>query len=1073
MSKALELLNAIISNSQNTFNEEVTFNKDVTFNAEIRQASGKQRPNVVFFMLDDFSSDYITKYNPLFVDKDGKSLTPTLDAFCDDGMRWSRCYTNAPICQTSRFHLNTSSYTVEYGMSEFSQDSSFIPGTMSQAFPPNRFKSLLLVTTSPAAPSGAPVPGASLGTGYVEGDTLSVTLGGEVVNGTTTILPNGGAVFSGFHHAFVSFDADGKLVIPTMSVTGGTGSGAIAGAIELPVNTPYQVKSSGPNTLNQEFKIMHRYLRDNGYHTGKLMKDNYGLDNTNTNNSSFDYIDNFQFAQANFEAGDHQGSIANFDVSQGRLLDPTFQTQDDTVIRNVWNLNRDPEKPFFAQINDYNVHQVNVNGVVATMFAIITGVAGGAPLSAMLTATGIGEADWNDWVYFSGQTGEMGAMGTFTYMFPWATGSVTDMNFMLWMWATKQVKKIGDMNFKHVLDLMQGKVFDANGNSTYDAALDIYADTLVVVSGDHGSYDPFGKFGTTHHSFNVPLIMKWPLSMPKPAGFEVGGVHNSLVSFIDMYPTFARICKCDEALSSHVRGTAFMDQNDVYVDSNPFVFASRPETKGPNDGAFVVIGKDYMYVRHPGAPTESDKRYCQIALMNAGFTQGPDIYPYDRSGNLKTFNNPATRPFLYMTAKAFKDGVSTPFLEYFCNETPKEALYPIPTDYTYSTHFTNVATELPNTLSLYRERCDTMIESFTRTFEYEGQLRTINFATKQYYSHNFPGFTALSANVPGLGPILAGIYANIAAANMDLDEDGLPHVENLYGLNDPKETTIDGQDPVLTISQFPNARGGKDLLVQKNVGKELYNAVYAKKETSFFDTLTSVSAPGPGEVKTFARETFVVDFFGRFTVPIEEVRVFGSNMTLTPADISPESAYAASKFIEGDQLRTKQSQPINTLIGTDSISSASGSIVVMQAFVNSVFFGGRTAFYWVSTFENNVATKFYMLLPIDLTSTATIPPIQQITTLSDFNSWTYEFKSGGTETGADSVFAMTFSPYASALNIYVSGNAEFTELDASNNRVWYWKPLEQNGVISLKNGESVLIKAEQTSKRDTEIVRYD
>ena len=85
-----------------------------------------ERPNILLILSDDHSVPHAGAYQ----DENCKqfNLTPNLDAFAKEGMRFDRAYTTAPQCAPSRISIFTGQTPVRTSTTRFAQPAK--PGTV-------------------------------------------------------------------------------------------------------------------------------------------------------------------------------------------------------------------------------------------------------------------------------------------------------------------------------------------------------------------------------------------------------------------------------------------------------------------------------------------------------------------------------------------------------------------------------------------------------------------------------------------------------------------------------------------------------------------------------------------------------------------------------------------------------------------------------------------------------------------------------------------------------------------------------------------------------------------------------
>lgn len=73
------------------------------------------RPNIVFIMPDQLRHDFLSCYGASFID------TPNIDALCNHGVRFDRCYSEHPVCVPARASLLTGMNAIKSGVLDNSQ----------------------------------------------------------------------------------------------------------------------------------------------------------------------------------------------------------------------------------------------------------------------------------------------------------------------------------------------------------------------------------------------------------------------------------------------------------------------------------------------------------------------------------------------------------------------------------------------------------------------------------------------------------------------------------------------------------------------------------------------------------------------------------------------------------------------------------------------------------------------------------------------------------------------------------------------------------------------------------------
>ncbi len=83
-------------------------------------SKGTNRPNILFIMADQHRADYLGAAGANFV------RTPNLDRIAASGMRFDRCFTNAPLCAPARIALATGMQPIRMGALD---NDSFLPAS--------------------------------------------------------------------------------------------------------------------------------------------------------------------------------------------------------------------------------------------------------------------------------------------------------------------------------------------------------------------------------------------------------------------------------------------------------------------------------------------------------------------------------------------------------------------------------------------------------------------------------------------------------------------------------------------------------------------------------------------------------------------------------------------------------------------------------------------------------------------------------------------------------------------------------------------------------------------------------
>ena len=81
--------------------------------ASLHEASAADRPNILFIMSDDHTSQAVGAYGGRLAKL---NPTPTLDQLAREGMRFDRVYCNNSICTPSRASILTGQYSQRNGV---------------------------------------------------------------------------------------------------------------------------------------------------------------------------------------------------------------------------------------------------------------------------------------------------------------------------------------------------------------------------------------------------------------------------------------------------------------------------------------------------------------------------------------------------------------------------------------------------------------------------------------------------------------------------------------------------------------------------------------------------------------------------------------------------------------------------------------------------------------------------------------------------------------------------------------------------------------------------------------------
>ncbi len=152
---------------------------------------GATRPNIVLVFVDDAGyADF-----PYF--RNDRQRTPNIDALCDEGLRFTQFYVNAPICSPSRVAIMTGQYPVRWGIT------SYIASRQENA------RRGIRDWLDPAAPTLARLLQAS---GYATGHFGKWHLGGGRDVGDAPLISE-----YGFDRSLTQFEGLGDRILPLMN----------------------------------------------------------------------------------------------------------------------------------------------------------------------------------------------------------------------------------------------------------------------------------------------------------------------------------------------------------------------------------------------------------------------------------------------------------------------------------------------------------------------------------------------------------------------------------------------------------------------------------------------------------------------------------------------------------------------------------------------------------------------------------------------------------------------------------------------------------------------------------------
>lgn len=150
---------------------------------------------------------------------------------------------------------------------------------------------------------------------------------------------------------------------------------------------------------------------------------------------------------------------------------------------------------------------------------------------------------------------------------------------------------------------------DADLGLVYNAALEkLGADTVFLMSGDHGAQWPFAKWNCYESGLNVPLIVSWP-GVTKP-----GSRSNAMVSWVDYLPTLLEVAggapPADldgKSFANVLRGKTGEHRKEIYAthsgDGQWNIYPIRSVRQG-NWKYIRNLHPDYAFTTHIDLPGE-------------------------------------------------------------------------------------------------------------------------------------------------------------------------------------------------------------------------------------------------------------------------------------------------------------------------------------------------------------------------------------------------------------------------------------------------------------------------------------
>ncbi len=131
--------------------------------------------------------------------------------------------------------------------------------------------------------------------------------------------------------------------------------------------------------------------------------------------------------------------------------------------------------------------------------------------------------------------------------------------------------------------------------------------TMVVFFGDNGQAHVRGKQFCYEEGLNVPLIIRWPKSLPLPKQIKPGCVDDRLLEAIDLAPTMLAIA--GTAIPPKMQGQPFL--GETAAAPKQFVFGARDRCDETATRIRTVRDARYRYIRNftPEVPLLAPNNY--------------------------------------------------------------------------------------------------------------------------------------------------------------------------------------------------------------------------------------------------------------------------------------------------------------------------------------------------------------------------------------------------------------------------------------------------------------------------------
>ena len=173
--------------------------------------------------------------------------------------------------------------------------------------------------------------------------------------------------------------------------------------------------------------------------------------------------------------------------------------------------------------------------------------------------------------------------------------------------------------------------------------------TIVIFMSDHGRAMPRGKQFLYEAGLKIPLIIRYPDSMAKPAGFVVGGTNDDMIQGIDIAATTLQLA--DVEIPSNMHGKVFL-----------------PRIEPAPKYAYGARGRADETVDYMRSIRDHKFRYIKNYMPERAYTQ---------LNRYKVYRYPELRELYRLKAAGKLTPAQTPFM---ADTKPVEELYDIAAD---------------------------------------------------------------------------------------------------------------------------------------------------------------------------------------------------------------------------------------------------------------------------------------------------------------------------------------------------------------------------------------------------------